>query len=311
MSEKALRTILIGVAVIVAAWAVSALLRGRPARNEAASSRLQAALDGLHEADVASVRLRHGGKTVELSRAGARWLVDGWPSDSATVSRFWSAVDSSRVAELAARNPAHQESMGVSGPEATEAVFRLTGGDSVRFLLGRAGPYYPSAYARLPGHDEVWTLRGSLGREASRTAEEWRDHTVIRLDTGAVRSVALRRGDTLVTLVRADSGWTEGGRAVAAKAMQRLLQGLARVEAGGFAPDTVSPPPPERTVLALGARGDTLALLRFAPRKPSGFWVTSRGDSVVYRLPSYRADQLTPTGPTLSPPPGSVETGRR
>ena len=301
MSEKALRAILIGVVVVVAAWAASALLGRRGGRGPAASSALQATLAGVHEGGVTWVRVLNGKDTVELRRSGGRWLVDGWPTDSDAVASFWTAVDSARVTELASRNPAHQADLGVKGPGSIEVAFRRRSGDSVRVLLGRAGPYYPSAYARLPGSDEVWILSGDLRRQASRPVEEWRDRTMVRVDTGAVRTIIVARGDTTMTLARTDSAWTVNGHPASPKTVRGLLDGLAELQAGGFAPDTVRPGAPTRSVVALGAGSDTLAALRFSARQPSGFWATLRGDSVVYRVPSYRVDAVTPTHGLLQP----------
>jgi hypothetical protein len=295
MSEKALRIILIGVVVVVAAWAASALLGGRGGHGRGPSSALQKTLTALHEPDVNAVRVVNGKDTVELTRSSGRWLVDGWPSDSDAVTSFWTAVDSARVTELASSNPAHQEDLGVKGAGAIEVTFRKGAGDSVRVLLGRAGPYYPSSYARLPGHDDAWILSGDLRREASRPVEEWRDRTVVRVDTGAVHTILVARADTTVTFARKDSAWTADGRPASPKTVRSLLGGLADVQASGFAPDSVHPGTPERSVVALGAGRDTLAALHFVARKPSGFWVTLRGDSVIYRLPAYRVDAVTPT----------------
>lgn len=294
MSEKALRVILVGVVVVVAAWAASALLGRRGGRGPAASSALQARLGGLHEGGVTSVRVLNGKDTVELTRSGGRWLVDGWPTDSDAVASFWTAVDSARVTELASRNPAHQADLGVKGAGTIEVAFRRSTGDSVRVLLGRAGPYYPSAYARLPGSDEVWILSGGLRRQASRPVEEWRDRTVVRVDTGAVRTIIVARGDTTMTLARTDSAWTANGHPASPKTVRGLLDGLAELQAGGFAPDTLRPGAPTRSVVALGAGSDTLVALSFSAREPSGFWAILRGDSVVYRVPSYRVDAITP-----------------
>lgn len=301
MSEKTLRVIVIAVVVVVAAWAAVSLLGGRGGRGPGASSVLQKTLAGVHEPDVAAVRVVNGKDTVELTRSAGHWMVDGWPTDSDAVSGFWTAVDSARVTELASRNPAHQEDLGVKGAGAIEVTFRKKAGDSARVLLGRAGPYYPSAYARVPDRDDVWILSGDLRRQASRPVEEWRDRTVVRVDTGAVRTIRVARGDTTVTLARADSTWTANGRPATPKTVQSLLAGLADLQAAGFAPDSVRPGTAARSVVALGAGGDTLVALRFQARKPSGFWTEVRGDSVVYQLPDYRVDAVTPTRERLAP----------
>jgi len=203
--------------------------------------------------------------------------------------------------------------MGVTDSAATELLFRRKAGDSVRLLIGHSGPYYPSAYVRLPGSDAVWLVRGRLRHEATLPADQWRDRTVLAVDTARVRSIEVARGDTVEQLARADSAWTVNGKPAGSHPISLLLDGLARVEASGFAPDTAQPGRTTRSVVARGANGDTLALLRFTSNGGSGYWATVPGDSVVYEIPAYRVDQLTPGENALraSAPVGHSPGGSR
>lgn len=306
MSERTLRAVVIGALVLVVAWAGATLLGGGGRGADGAGSPLARALARAGMSHVDSVELRRSADTLRLVRDGGRWLVDGHDTDSAQVARFWSAVDSARVAEIAARNPANHGALGVAGASALTLVFHRGDGDSVRLLLGKAGPYYPSVYARLPGQDDVWLVRGSLRREASRSAEEWRDRTVVRVDTAAVRSLSVTRHDTTLRLVRGDSAWSVDGKPADGGAVGRMLEQLADLQASAFAPDSVRPGRAVRTVTAIGAGGDTLAVVRFAERAQEGYWATARGSSQVFQVPRFRVDRIAPALTVLRPSPGTT-----
>lgn len=303
MSEKTLRVLVVGAILLVAAWAVSALV-GRGSGGAGAHSPLQAALGRARQATVASVDLMRSTDTLALRRSEGAWTVNGHTTDTSTVRGFWTAVDSARVSELASRNPSHQEEMGVRGPDAVTLVFHRTDGDSVRILLGDSGPYYPSVYARLPGSNDVWLVRGSLRRQASRSLSDWRDRTIVRVDTSAVKAVSVVRKDSGFTLDRrGDSAWVVNGRPADTSAVRSLLGQLADVQASGFASDTVHAGRPDRMVTALGAKGDTLAALRFSERPHEGYWGTVRGRKTLYEVPRYRVERLVPSLSVVRPPP--------
>lgn len=301
MSERTLKGLLIVALVLVAAWGASAIVGGRRGRGGVSDSPLRRTLAGVREDGVASVEIRRRTDTLRLAGKGGRWTVNGHRSDSLEVRRFWTAVDSARVTELAARNPTHHQALGVTGPEALTLVFRRDGGDSVRVLLGKAGPYYPSAYARLPGEDAVWLLRGTLRREASRPLADWRDRTVVRVDTSAVRAVSIARHDTTVLLQRGDSAWTVDGGPADGTAARELLSQLADLQASGFAPDSAHPGAFERTVTVLGGGDDTLAVVRFSDRDEQGYFASVPGREVLFEVPAHRVDRVTPSPRTLRP----------
>ncbi|HKK08657.1 MAG TPA: DUF4340 domain-containing protein [Gemmatimonadota bacterium] len=306
MSEKTLRIVVIGALVLVAAWAASTFLGGGGSGAAGADSPLARALVRAAEPGVEAVDLRRDVDTLRLVRDEEGWSIDGHATDSAQVARFWTAVDSARVTEIAARNPAHHDALGITDAAALTLVFHRGDGDSVRLLLGKAGPYYPSVYARLPGQDDVWLVRGSLRREASRSADEWRDRTVARVDTSVLRTVVVTRHDTTLRLVRGDTAWSVDGKPADGGAVGRMLDQLADLQASAFAPDSVRPGHAVRTVTALGAGGDTLAVVRFAERPGEGYWATVPGRAVAFEVPRFRVDRIAPAVTVLRPAPGTT-----
>lgn len=294
MSEKTLRIVLGAVAALVVIYAVTALASRAPAGGSAGTGALAEALAGAWTDDVATVRVLAPGDTITLERAAGGWTVDGHPADSALVARFRDGLAEARVANLAAANPANHARLGVSADSARVLEFLRPDGGSTRLLVGGRGPSFQSAYVRLPERDEVFLVRGDLRGPAQRDADEWRDKTILSVDTAAVHRIAVSRDGERYTLARDTAGWTLDGAPASDDAVRDLLAELARLEAVGFAPDSVTLDGPARTVLALGEQGDTLASVSLAEGADSNLLVTVPGRDGVFELSSWRANRLAP-----------------
>lgn len=308
MSEKTLR-IVVGVAVLlVAAYALTAMVGGNTSADRGDAGRalvrvLAGARDGL-----AAVRIvgPQPGDSVELVRGeDGSWTVNGKPADSAAVARLEDALEGARVGHLAARNPDNHARLGVAADSTWRLELRRAGrGEPVRLLLGNNGPSYPSVYARLPDSDEVFVVSGDLVSAVRRPAAEWRDRVVLRVDTVAVRRVVVTRDEETYTLERGDSArWVVDDALADSAAVEELLEGLARLEAQAFARDTVTlGDDVARTVLVLGEAGDTLALVRIAATEQTWTWrATAAGKAAaeglgedVFELAGWRVDRIAP-----------------
>src|SRR5204862_5169840 len=106
----------------------------------------------------ATFRIAGRMETLVLSRAGDGWTVNGYPADTAAVSHFWRVLSESRVAEVAASNPANHRRLGVAEDSTTTLELRRKDGGLTRLLLGKSGPVERSVYLRLPGDDRVYTV---------------------------------------------------------------------------------------------------------------------------------------------------------
>ncbi|HEX7051901.1 MAG TPA: DUF4340 domain-containing protein [Longimicrobiales bacterium] len=294
MSEKTLRIVLGAVAVLVVLYAVTALASRAPSDGSAETDALAETLAGAWTDDVATVRILAQDDTITLERADGGWTVNGHPADSALVARFRDGLGDARVAHLAAANPANHARLGVSADSARVLEFLRPDGDGTRLLIGDRGPSYQSAYVRLPDRDEVYLVRGDLRGPAQRDADDWRDKTILRVDTAAVRRIAVSRDGEHYTLARDSAGWKLDGEPASAGAVRDLLGELARLEAVGFAPDSVVPAEPTRSVIALGEQGDTLADVSLSESEDANLLVTVPGRDAVFELSSWRADRLAP-----------------
>lgn len=305
MSEQALKRILVVVAALVVAYGLAELVTGGTGGGGGDAGAVTSALEGLDAGSVSEAVFQRASDTVRLARSDGSWTVNGFAADSSRVAALWSSLEPDHVDGVVARNPDNHDRLGV-GDGAPRAVFRTGDGRSTALLVGNSGPAFPSVYVRLEGSDEVVLLDGELRSAARRGVSDWRDRTIARVDTGSVTRVEVTRDGATSVLERADSGWNVAGEAASADAVRNLLGQLARLDASGFAPDSVSLDEPERRVVALGASGDTLLALDIQPTEDSGVRVRPRGRETIYRLSSYRADRLTPEAADLR---GGAEGG--
>src|SRR5687767_8044973 len=109
---------------------------------------------------------------------------------------------------------------------------------TMRVLTGTLQPDNGRAPLRTAG-DVVHEVRGGLREARALTLGDWRDKSIVRVDTAAVRAVLLEHDGKSARIGRADKGWkAAGGAGVDSARLADLLSELARFDATGFAADT-------------------------------------------------------------------------
>jgi hypothetical protein len=230
---------------------------------------------------------------MELRRQEGRWTVNGFAADSAVVAGFWNAVEEAEVRDLVGSNPANHPRLGVAADSAWTLVLEL-GEEDRALLVGKAGTTYGTVYVRLPAEDAVHLLEGNLRPEVTRDLEQWRNKRMARVDTAQVGRVEVTMEEDAYALERADTLWTLDGRADTNAATVRSLLGeLANLQATGFYAPGDSLPALGASVTVLSQAGDTLVYLEVGGGEGDR-WARVRGDSIVYRLPSWRISRLLP-----------------
>jgi hypothetical protein len=293
MSEKGLRRLLGALLLLVLVYALVLLVPRDAGVGE--GKELGELLAGVERDRVDALLIEGPADTVRLSRAGAWWEVNGYPADSGAVARLWRALAESQVGDLVASNPSNHDRLGVSPDSAWALALEESGGGTLRFLLGKSGSRFRTAYVRLPENDPVYLLEGDLRGAVARSLPEWRDKTVVRVDTGVVRSIRLHRAGDDLLLSRSGQGWSLGEVRPDSATVANLLRELASLRATGFAPDTAAfPDQVERSLVAMSQAGDTLAALAAVEREGQ-FWVRTEESPIVFQVPAWQLDRLIPT----------------
>lgn len=305
MTERQVKVIFGVLAVLVLAYA-GVELAGRGGGGGGDGLGLAAAVDGTP--GVVRI-LKSSGDSVRLERADGSARVNGFPADSAGMSRLLSALDTVRATELVSRNAANHERLGVTADAADRVVVGPPDAPAFTFLLGDPGR--GGRFVRRPDADEVYLLDAGAETLLGREVEAWRDREVASLDTARVGRVELVRGGEETALVRQGAGWrTAGGDSAEARQVERLLGALAPLRAAGDVPadsviraaDFSAPDAELRALASPEGGGEPLLALELVRAGEDGPWLARRGDRPhTWALAGYQYDRLFPPREDLLP----------
>ena len=295
MSDRGLKRLVGALVVVVAIWLVTSLLSGGDGSIRATGD-IAGLFDDVSRESITGVRVSGPSGEMELRRANGAWRANGFEADTSAISRLLSTATATRVGDLAATNPANHERMGVSADSAV--VFELeVDGVTRTLLVGKQGPRFATAYGRLPDDDQVYLLEGDLRVQLRRPLTDWRNKDIVTVDSSLVARIEIERDGDAYTLVRGDSTWTleDGGEADPTQ-VRNVLSELTTVLAAGFLTegDSLYALPPGGSNVAYSAAGDVLSEVTIGTGEGER-WARAAGDSVVYRLSTFRVGRLAPT----------------
>lgn len=305
MTELTLKRLLGVFAIAVAVWVVSSLLSGGGSGAITAPGEISGFFDGVDATTVTAIDIERNGETVRLEPQDGDWRVNGFPADTANVSRFLRVLDSAQVGDLIANNPGNHERMGLSPDSASSVALTMNDGSSRTILLGKAGQRFRTAFVRLPDDDAVYLLDGDLRAHVNRTLEIWRNRNMVAIDTTRVARVEVDAQDGGYAIVRGDSLWTvEGGGEVGRSALNGIMAELHLFVASGFVAegDSIAGLEGATTTRALSESGELMAEVTISDGAGDR-WATTQSDDYLYRVTSFRAGRIAPTREALEPPP--------
>ncbi len=300
MSEQTLKRILGALGILVAMWLISTLLAGRGGGGATPDGGVAALLERLDEATVSAVRIVRPEQTVSLQRSGDAWTVNGNVPDSSALTRLWNALVEAEVGGVVANNPGNHERMGLSADSALTVDFTLADGGMASLLVGNVGPIFPSGYVRLPDQDAVVVVSGDFRATLNQSVTDWRDKTILRVDTAAVIRLVLETDDGTHIVERSDTTWSVDGGPANASTIRSVLEELANFVAVGFAEDEEIFQENPRRATVLGAQGDTLGAVVITGEAGTRH-ARTLGNDVVFEVASFRADRITPDIENLRP----------
>ncbi len=300
MSEQTLKRILGALGILVVMWLISTLLAGRGGGGATPDGGVAALLERLDEATVSAVRIVRPEQTVSLQRNGDAWTVNGNVPDSSALTRLWNALVEAEVGGVVANNPGNHERMGLSADSALAVDFTLADGGMASLLVGKVGPIFPSGYVRLPDQDAVVVVSGDFRATLNQSVTDWRDKTILRVDTAAVIRLVLETDDGTHVVERSDTTWSVDGGPANASTIRSVLEELANFVAVGFVEDEEIFQENPRRATVLGAQGDTLGAVVITGEAGTRHARTP-GNDVVFEVASFRADRITPDIENLRP----------
>ena len=301
MSERMLKQLVGALAITVALWAIVSFLSGGGG-SISASGEITDLFEGLGESSIDAVRIEGRNGQMDLRRDDDDWTVNGFPADSGSISRFLAVLPDLVAGDLVATNPANHDRMGVSADSAVSVDFGV-GGDFQSILVGKQGRGFGTTYVRLPGEDEVYLLEGDLRAQVVRRLDDWRDRSVVNIDSTTVHRIAIERDGDAYTMVRGDSVWTfEEGGPVRATAVTGILSELSNLMASGFITDgdSIAALDQGGRTVAYSGSGEVLADITIGSGSADR-WARTPTDDYVYRISSFRVGRVAPTREDAEP----------
>jgi hypothetical protein len=153
----------------------------------------------------------------------------------------------------------------------------------------------------MPDEDEVVVVSGGFRTTATMPLTDWRDRSVVRVDTADVARLVFETDEGTLTAERSETTWSVDGARSNSTTIQVVLEELANLRASGFGEEGAAFEENPKRVIAFGAGGNTLADITLTGE--SGVrHAQVRGSEVVFELPSFRADRVAPDLANLRAP---------
>jgi len=301
VSERTLKQLVGALAVVLGLWAVSLLFSGGSG-SIAASAEISGFFDGLGASTVDAIEIAGPTESVRLERGDDGWTANGHPGDQAAIARFLDVLADVQIGDMIANNPANHDRMGVSVDSAVMVTFEVSGGERT-LLLGDSGRRFGTAYVRLPDADDVYLLDGDLRSQAVRRTENWRNRTMVAVDSTRIVRIEVDRADDAYALIRGDSLWTvEGGEEASVNAVNGVLMEFSGLVATGFFEegDSIASLDQATTTRVYSDSGEVLAEITIGAGEADR-WARTVSDEYIYRVSSFRAGRVAPTRPTVVP----------
>jgi hypothetical protein len=301
MTPKQLARIAVVLAALLLLWGLAEILG---TGSDTTAARFD--LPKLTSVDVDSVKIFRATDTLTLAKQADTWLVNGHLASNQAVTDLFNGFKDTSRAELIAQSATSHAQLGVDS-SAGKRVELIKGAQRLAsVIVGGRGPGWQGVYARRPGEDNVYLIRADLGNVVERQLDDWRDKLVANVEPDSVREVRVQLGRGGYTLRRSDAGWRfTNGAAADSGEVRRMLEQYRNLQGGGFPTpaqaDSLDFRRPNRRITLMGASAP-LAELWFD--STTSWWYAQRaGGGTVYRVESWRLNQLFPADSTLRAKP--------
>ncbi|HDS00714.1 MAG TPA: DUF4340 domain-containing protein [candidate division Zixibacteria bacterium] len=197
--------------------------------------------------NVDSVVVEKPQDTLKFYRLDDRWriVVDSRPrpADTTQVKQVVEMISSIDVGSLVSQNPEKQHLYRVDSLNGT--LISVYGQDQelARFYLGKNASNYNYSYIRKAGSTDVYMAEDVMSYRFDKAAEDWRDKSIIQVDTATLVSIVFQYSDQEFSLERRDSLWFISGDGVSGevKASADTVELLKRLVANLRAEDFYQP----------------------------------------------------------------------
>jgi hypothetical protein len=299
MNEGTIKRLATVLVVVVIAWAALAGVG-----HLRADKATRFSLPHVDSAAVDTIVIARHGDSATLVRNAHGWTMNGHPTDSARLHDLLAGfVDTTDWGELVAESPSSYARLGVDADSGRRVRIVARGKSPVIFTSGKRTTDWSGLYVRTGNDSSVYALHSSLlGEALTRSADDWRDKRIARVQPDSVAGADIERGARGVTLKRNGGKWSLGGGPADSSAVARMLELYQSFDAMGFATDAQADSVRKAKQLArvrLRSKSGSALLAVTFDSLPSGAWVRADSGGPVYKIDAYQLAQLAPPESTF------------
>jgi hypothetical protein len=163
--------------------------------------------------DVTSVTVSHPSKPdeppVRMEKTGGNWKIVQpveTAADSTVVDGSLSNLAFARSSQTEPGTPDRLKAFGLD-PAKVSVTFQTKNGAKHSLLVGEKVFDGDSVYAVADGSNTVLLLPGSVLTSADKSLDDWRDHAVLHITSGQVKSFTIKNGSSELAAAKAKDQW--------------------------------------------------------------------------------------------------------
>ncbi len=269
---------------------------------------------------------RDNGQTMEIDRDGDHWKIvkpGPYAADDMAVRTALSTLVNAKASDFIADAPGTVTQYGLEKPHLTATVV-LNNGDQQSMLFGfkQSEQGKSGIYVRRGERAPVYAVAEYVMSSLDKSALDFRDRTIVKVDPEAVATVQVKNSDGEFTLKRAGTDWNviAGGKTTEADipVVERLLNQLRDLKGQSIVADPMpSAQPfgldnPAAEITLIGKDGKELGAVKLAkisikpttppvPGEPAGprteYYASSSASKAVFSLSDFSFAQLNKPAP--------------
>ncbi|OFV90175.1 MAG: hypothetical protein A3J75_00450, partial [Acidobacteria bacterium RBG_16_68_9] len=196
------------------------------------------------DSDIRTIALHGVDHDILLVKTDTSWSLEQpatYAADAATVRSFLSTLRSMRATDFAAEEAADLAPFGLAQPRLTITLTPDKEDEQKRILVGSENDK-KDLYVKVAARPTIYVVGSWVFRDLNKTANDFRDKTVVAFDPEAVTTVTVERGDgERFTLTRGENRvWALEGSETAPEesVVTRFLDDLKDLKAHEIASDT-------------------------------------------------------------------------
>ncbi len=242
----------------------------------------------IDSASVDRIEIRSASGDVTLEKRGMDWEVTTPITDRADITPIGQALQQAsalRVKGIVSTKPEKYSIFEVDS-SGTSVTFFQAGRDPVAIIVGKSSGSFSETYVRREDSPEVVLVEGSLSWTFSKPLKDWRNRSLLNLPAGTVTDIRYTYGDTVVTLIFADSLWTVNGKPANQALVKSLITSLSALKGDDF----LESAPLRRPMGTVSVSGFTVTFIYDKDEKK--YYASRSDDERWLVLPEWRASQV-------------------